>query len=286
MARGKLETVILRSCNIHADVAAVIGKGLREIILKNPLPFTRQMDLSGNPLGVFRGKKKKEGSKYSASQLKSTATATAASYMNLLKKGLRDVGMDTMLGVTSPDSDDEDEKLAGVKKQEEESEFTRLTCGAKSLVNAFLDDSFQKVSDSSTSNAHSTIRLGMRSCFFDHEAADALAALVVEGRDRFGVDILLDVGMNPVLEDEMVRALCVSDSDSELLNEMAERHLDVLEAIKEAEERAQEARYAGKARTSNYQWTEPSLSDEDMEDDSERDNLSESIFMDDDFVSP
>ena len=61
--------------------------------------------------------------------------------------------------------------------------------------------------------------------------------------------------MNPVLEDEMVNALHGDDSDDDRLREMAERHLDVLEALKEAQERAAEVRAMARARVrSRTEW--------------------------------
>ena len=266
MAKGRLEKVKLCSCHIHADVAEVIGKGLRAIMLQKP-GSEFEIDLSGNPLGVLRGKNKKDGGKYSASRLKSTATATAASYINLLKRGLKDVGVDSMLGVTSQDSDDEDENLSGLPKTQEDSdssEFTKKRCGAKSLVNAFLRDFTEKRETGSVSNPLG-IKLGLRSCFFDHEAADALAAMIVEAKDRYGTIVSLDVKMNPVLEEEMVKTLHGDSVDDDRLREMAERHLDVLEAIQEAEDRAAEARSWAQARSAGrgrlQMWEESESSD-------------------------
>lgn len=252
MGKGRLQEVRLRSCHIHADGAEIIGKGLRSIIWQKANQEL-DMDLSGNPLGVLRGKDKKDGGKYSASRLKSTATATAVSYMNRFKKGLKDVGMDNMLGGTSAESDDEEEKLSGEENSEDDdessSEFSKKRCGAKSMANAFLKD-FAEDSKSTPASTGCRVRLGLRHCFFDHEAADALAAMLVESKNRYGAELTIDVAMNPVLEDEMVHALHGQDSDDDRLHEMAERHLDMLEALKEAQERAAEARAMSRARVS------------------------------------
>lgn len=251
MGKGHLRQVRLRSCHIHADGAEIIGKGLRGLVIQKSIPEL-DIDLSGNPFGVLRGKARKDGGKYSASRLKSTATATAASYMNLLKKGLKDVGMDNMLGKSSESDDEEEEKLGGPESSEEDdessSEFAKKRCGAKSMVNAFLRDHDEE-KEPSSSVERCIIRLGLRHCFFDHGAADALAAMLVEAKDRHATAIAMDVDMNPVLEDEMVSALHGDDDADDRLHEMAERHLDILEAIKEAEERAAEERAMARERS-------------------------------------
>jgi hypothetical protein len=268
MGKGHLREVRLRSCHIHADGAEIIGKGLLGIALQKSIPEVVDIDLSGNPLGVLRGKKKKDGSKYSASRLKSTATATAASYMNLFKKGLKDVGMDTMLGVASADSDDEEEKLGGEDNQEEDessSEFAKKRCGAKAMVNAFLKETDQG-KQATASSKPCKMRLGLRGCFFDHGAADALAAMRVEAQDRYGAEISVDIVINPVLEDDMVDALHRDDPDDDRLREMAERHMDILQALNEAQERAAEARAMARARPNGMMWEDNDSADEDNED--------------------
>ena len=132
--------------------------------------------------------------------------------------------------------------------------------------------------------------MGLRHCFFDHEAADALAAMIVEAQDKYGSDILLDVAMNPVLEDEMVNALHGDDVDDDRLREMAERHLDILEALKEAQERAAEARAMARARAqSRREWDEeqeefddygdiPNFDDDSDEEDSAYDSDDEDSY--------
>ena len=274
MGKGRLQEVRLRSCHIHADAAEVVGKGLRSILLQKKVSKL-DVDLSGNPLGVLRGKNKKDGGKYSASRLKSTATATATSYMNLLKKGLKDVGMDTMLGGTSVESDDdEEEKLPGEDNSGEDedssSEFAKKRCGAKAMTNAFLKDLQVTSSKSSPVPISCRVGLGLRHCFFDHEAADALAAMLVMSKDRYGADISIDVAMNPVLEEEMVHALHGGGPDDDRLHEMAERYMDVMEALQEAQERAAEARAVARTRArpqASRRKERSSLYEEDEDDD-------------------
>lgn len=93
-----VSNIVLRSCNIQADGASSIGRALRKLTF---LPHTRHLflDLSGNPLGVLTSE---SSGKYSASRLSSKASATATMYVNqgfnMLKKGLKDVGVDMGTG--------------------------------------------------------------------------------------------------------------------------------------------------------------------------------------------
>jgi hypothetical protein len=107
------------------------------------------------------------------------------------------------------------------------------------------------------------VNLGLRHCFFDHSAADALPAMIVEAKERYGAEIVVDIRMNPVLEDEMVDALHREESEYDRLRDMAERHLDVLEALKEAQERAAEASAMARARAQSEEfWDEPLYEEE------------------------
>jgi hypothetical protein len=53
------------------------------------------------------------------------------------------------------------------------------------------------------------------------------------------VELELDVGLNQVIEDDMVSAL--HGNDQELLHEMADRHMQAMEIIRKSQERAAEA---------------------------------------------
>lgn len=252
IARGRLQNLSLRSCAIYADGAASIGKALRA--LSNRMHDKHEIiriDLSGNPLGVLRGKTKSDEGKYSASRLKSKASATATSYMNqgisFLKKGLKDVGMDVspLLGTQSAESDDEEEKaaaeMAGLKS-DDGADPSKARCGAKALANAFLEeeDGGESLPSSRKSDITCCVHLGLRHCFFDHGAADALAALLVAARRR-GIDLQMDLSLNPILEEDMVQSLQGNAAFGGLLNEMAERYEDAMEAIREARRRASRA---------------------------------------------
>jgi hypothetical protein len=245
----------MRSCNIYADGAAAFGKALRQVALLGPSESrdTLEVDLSGNPLGVLRGKKKDDG-KYSASRLKSKASATAASYVNqgmsFLRKNLKDVGVDVtpIFGGTSAESDDEEEKTL-MERVDEDYDPSKGRCGAKALANRFIEAVEQEVGSRRVSSSFlKRVRLGLRHCFFDHSGADALAALLVTARDKASIDLELDVSLNSILEEDMVSALDGNRDADDLLREMAERHFDALEALKEARARAAQASAAAASR--------------------------------------
>jgi len=248
-----LPEISLRSCGIYADGAESFGKMLQAVIVGCDSDV--RVDLSGNPIGILRGKKK-EGGKYSASRLTSKAGAAAASYLNqgmsFLKKGLKDVGIDAdpVLGSTA-ESDDEVENASGVMGDTagEGPDSSAAKCGAKALSNAFLNQSDGDKKSGKKSLSGRMFRLGLRHCFFDHGAADALAAVLVAAKDEYGVKVDMDVSLNPILEEEMVEALHGEAEREDLLREMAERHQDALEALRYARERAAEAAAAVVAST-------------------------------------
>lgn len=272
MASGRLPKLALRSCGLYADGPAAFGKCLRALAAStsDDTKLDLDIDLSGNPIGVLRGKKK-DGGKYSASRLKSKASATAASYMNqgmnFLKKGLKDVGVDIapMLGAQSSESDDEEEKSGdgmGGEFGNEDADPSKARCGAKSFANAFLGEAeheANKLSFDKSSSARRRIHLGLRHCFFDHSAADALAAALVQAKDEMNVDLDVDVQLNHVLEDEMVHALHGEQDYDDRLREMAERYQEVLEVLRDARERATTAAAGVSARIKAEEQYEASM---------------------------
>jgi hypothetical protein len=90
--------------------------------------------------------------------------------------------------------------------------------------------------------------IALRRCFFDHGAADALAAILVGSKEDLGIDLTIDVDLNPILEDEMISALHGDSGHEDLLREMAERHIESMEALRESRTRAAEASKAAAAR--------------------------------------
>jgi len=314
MEQGRLPTLTARSCHIHANGAAAFGKALRALVAATAKttsqngttatatrPTTIGLDLSGNPLGMLRGKSKRpgEGGKYSASRLKSTATATAASYMNRIKKGLKDVGVsDLISGKGAADSDDEEQLPGEEDESDTESsgsgkDASKKTCGVKTFVNAFLQENDDDVDhdDDQSSDIQATdrnqkgddvvINLGLRHCFLDHGAADALAAIQIEAaraernKGQRKSRVVLDVSLNPVLEEDMVAALHLDVSkkskkraDAYYMDqrvEMAERYIDMLQAIRESKRRAAEAREA-RVRMMQQRRERDRLEDEEEDD--------------------
>ncbi|GKY96102.1 hypothetical protein MPSEU_000570400 [Mayamaea pseudoterrestris] len=235
ISTGKLRYLELRSCHVQADGAAAIGKAM--CVNSGRL----EIDLSGNPIGILLGKSKKDGGKYSAGRLKSHASATAVSYMSqgmgFLKKGFKEVGMDTALGVVSGESDDEEEdamRVAGGLAS------PTWRCGAKALANAFLDE----LDKHGHTTRELSIQLGLRHCSLDHGAADALAAMMIAAREH-DIDLKLDLCMNMILEDDMIAALEGRQEHNDQLVEMAERHMDARDAMRGA---AAKAEAAGQSR--------------------------------------
>lgn len=259
MEKGRLPSAVLRSCNIQADGARLFGASLRECFKGDrPETLDLQLDLSGNPLGVLRGKQK-DGGKYSASRLKSKATATAASYFGMLKKGLKDAGVGFGSTVESDDEEDPEDPEDGGSSNPD---ARKTSCGIKALANALLGKSFppEEHSSPSSTEARRSLHLGLRSCHLDYGAADALAAVVLGCRDELNAAITLDLSMNTVLEDDVLETLQSSDDDEEeTLQEMAERYTDAVEAMLEARQRA----FADESRKDQYWPAEETESDDD-----------------------
>ena len=258
---GCIQNIILRSCHLHADGAACFGKALKAIVVQNCLNVTFDMptrhlliDLSGNPLGLLRKKPKSKG-KYSAGALTSKATATTAAYFNLIgktvQKGLKDFGLaENGYGDTLESDDEEEEKMG---KNDDDDEESKAKCGALSFAEAFVDDDSRgteeltKVEQSDRKSLY--VRLGLRHCSFDTRAAEALAAVLQESRQRYpSLQLKLDLFMNDVLEDDTIAALSGAAGYDDQILEMAENYLDAMEAIREAEELARKAAKAARAR--------------------------------------
>lgn len=233
-------TLILRSCTIQAGGAEWVGTRLREIVHQRGEDCAEEdvhVDLSGNPLGVLRGKAKKENA-YSASRIKSTVTATASAYMTqglgLLKKGLGS-------SFSTLESDDEaEDDLADELEGSVSDEKMPDRCGLKALANAFIDPDTYLDENHSPAPSHfkGTIHIGLRRTFCDTAGAHALAAMIVAARQQ-GVTIHLDMVLNPALEDDMVDAL--HGENEHVLQEMAEQHFNMLEIWQETKQRTAQA---------------------------------------------
>jgi hypothetical protein len=262
LEKGSVNNIILRSCHIHADGAAAFAKALRAIGRRRrnttERPQSLRLDLSGNPLGILRKKVKSSGGgKYSATALRSKATATTTAYMNLIgktvQKGLKDLGMSEGSAGTLESDDDEESKMDG---EEEEEDPSMIKCGALALAGAFLGDDDEEDNENTNTqgpvveNAAEACKVdfGLRHCSFDTRAAEALAAVLQEAKSSMSMDLSMDVRMNQVLEEEWVAALRGDPDHESNLNEMAERYLEAAEAIKIARERSIHAAKVAAAR--------------------------------------
>jgi hypothetical protein len=252
---GCIEHIILRSCHLHAEGAASFAEALQAIARKvqgqsgseATTPKNLSIDLSGNPLGILR-KKSKAGAKYSATALKSKATATTAAYMNLIgktvQKGLKDLGLADSGGFpeSTLESDDEEESKMGKTGEDDDS---KTKCGALSFAEAFIEEDEGMVESSTTykaaneGNQHAmSVELGLRHCSFDTRAAEALAAVLQESRQKYpAMKLTVDLTMNHVLEDDTIAALCGLDGYNDQIADMADSYLDAMEIIREAQER-------------------------------------------------
>jgi Leucine Rich repeat len=237
LEKGCLTSLALRSCSIQADGTELIGKTLKTIALsKNRDRRIVSIDISGNPVGILRGKSEKS-SLYSASALKSKASATASAYlsqgMSFLKKGLGGVGI-----TSNVESDDEEEKQqsASLSPINDSDKSKNMRCGFKSLAIAFLDESYSREALRDVKSPLIKICLGLRRTFCDSAGADALAAMLIAAKDNFiNVKLSLELDLNPVVDDDMINALQGRNDD--LLVEMAERHTEAMEVLRLSRER-------------------------------------------------
>jgi len=264
-----ITNLILRSCNIQADGASCFGNALRVVASQSDISSSsssttvdvkatfRRIDLSGNPLGILTAKKS-SGSKYSATALRSKATATTAAYMNIIGKKIRgiseniigDEGLDTL------ESDDEEES----RMEGDDEDDYKTKCGALSLAEAFIDnEGHTKGMHSGTteesgvkSTTNETIvyfELGLRHCSFDTRAAEALAAVLQESRQKYRrVNLKMDMTMNNILEEDIIACLHGESGYNDQLADMAESYLDALEVLRDARERALKATRLAAAR--------------------------------------
>lgn len=261
---GILRSVFLRSCSVRADGAMAFGQAVKALVMEGR-PVQDQavthIDLSGNQLGVLQQKKKGGGAKYSASLIKSRASATTASYMNFIgqkiRSGLKDAGLDVGFGASAESDDEEDDILATTREQgDDQFDASKARCGAKSfsepIINSAIDSKSTAITNDDQAQGNpnrARCILGMRQCSLDQGAADALAASIIQARsDAAGVELIVDATMNAEIGDSSVLALGGEKSEEMRLQNMATRHLDALEALRIARQRAAEAAEAAAAR--------------------------------------
>ena len=259
--RGLIKNLSFRNDRVYADGFAAFGKAIHQLEVNKVSPVVR-LDLSGNPLGMLRGKQKEKTS------ITKQASSTAASYMKMLKKGFQDVT--STISSQSAESDDEAEAQLG-EEDSDDNDPSHQRCGAKAFANAYITDT-----SSSTGNSNKlSVTIGLRSCSFDHSGADALASVLIKARDH-GTNIDYDVSFNHVLEDEMVSALHGDESHATTLEDMAERYLDALDRLKESQARLSPKRQspAVESEDAGDEWDVPfSLDSRDSDADYEPDEF-------------
>ena len=286
MEQGILEYASLRSCSIGADGSMAFGRVVPKLAFmkRSEMNSTHPLiDLSGNQLGIYRAPKAKKGK----ALLKSKASATTASAFNFLGKkikgGLKDVaGVDISqyLPATSAESDDDfEENDSNIDKKSKDKVdldkmVTSTKCGARAFADALVnsEQNDKHVSEKGDMNDQERASLsgaeysiGMRLCSLDKGGADAFAALIIQAKKLFGLKLSIDASMNSALDTAEILALDNAESDDETLEEMATRHLDALEALRLAQERALEASSANEW-DNVFSWEEDEYIDSFSED--------------------
>lgn len=244
--------LILRSCNIHADGAASFAKALQVVATQGVdasqklslYQRQRSIDLSGNLLGVL-SKKKSSKSLYSATALRSKATATTAAYMNIIGKKIRG----SRSGADYPDTSESDDEEENDGMEDDNEDDLNTKCGALSFAEAFVNDDDRSVIGNTSNETIVQFELGLRQCSFDTRAAEALAAVLQESRQKYkNINLKIDLIMNNVLEDDTISALRGQSGYADRLAEMAENYHDAADILREARERRLRATRIAAAR--------------------------------------
>jgi len=280
-----LRRLSLRSCSVQADGVANVGKMFSSLaskkssnldsITSRSIPI--QVDLSGNAFGSLQEKGESGIASYSASLLKSKASATTASYLNFIgkkiKSGLKDAGLD-IEGLLPPQDQSDDEDGDGRLKKDDDtfddstesnevdyeydaidiaSKYSAPQCGARAFADAIFEDN-NNWDESASITVHKSsaycLQVGMRFCSLDSSSVDGLAAVKLLLRDRYHVDLRVDVSMNKNIESNLISALRSESPsfDESNLNEMSQRYTEARETIRKARERAKQATEAEAAR--------------------------------------
>ena len=284
MGCGKIHSLILRSCNVQADGAKAFGDMIK-VLASKPTIDSVKIDLSDNPLGILR--KVKKGQKYSASAFKSKASATTASYLNFIgkkiKSGLKEVGWDGVAGSSaySTESDDEEDERMGNGESSDSVDPSKARCGAKAFASTIVVGEHELTELTSPVVIMLKCELGLRHCYFDEGAADALASTILQAKERFGIQLTIDVRMSSALEEELVDALAMGGISSRL-EDMSERNMRALEVIRVSELRAIQATDAARRRA-QYDDEEFSSLNFDASEVSGPDSYSENEYTDEEY---
>ena len=254
LSSGAVCNVQLRSCSIRADGATEFGKALVELVKRQPQLSRIEIDISGNPFGISKPKKKK-GAAYSASLLRDKASSNIKFISKSLQSRIKGAGFG--MGLTTAESDDDEEDMGNVMgdilsddEDVEEFDSDRLKAVSRCGARLFSSEILNAVSDDSKSSRAKKLQIfiGMRQCLLDDGAIDALAAAKVHARKANAI-VAIDTAMNTCTDSALTSALKgEEDEDNELLSSSSERHTNEMMRIAEAEERREAAAEVAAAR--------------------------------------
>ena len=224
---GALRCLALRSCSIKWRGAAALGTALGSIISREEGAFKElqaegeiEIDLSGNHLGKKKRKKKKD--------LTSAVSENMMNGMNFigkrLKSGLKDVGLNGLVG-SSLESDDEAELMDAMGSKLAEEQSSSLRCGACEMYEN-LSQELNTIDSEKDADSPFRVILNVRMCNFDDEGMNALGALCALVGDDTTVCLCIDCSMNSgVLDDEEVlSALARGEHMHQDVQDLVERH--------------------------------------------------------------
>ena len=222
---GALCSLSLRSCSIKWQGFAGLGSTFGRMFSSRnnhhaPLESI-EIDLSGNVLGKKEKKKKKKG-------LSSAVSTNMMNSMNFigkrLKSGLKDVGINNIVGSSSLESDDEAEDMDSIGSELAEDQSSSR-CGACE----FYDSLGADLETKSTSDSNLRICLGLRMCNLDEDGINALGAACVLLGDSTKSKLCVDCTMNRdvFIEHDIIELLADGKYEDERLGEIAQTHLDV-----------------------------------------------------------
>lgn len=245
MACGAVRCISLRSCSITSGGAAAFGKTVLSLATRKEIIYDAnlfEIDLSGNTLGI-RPVKKKKG-------FKDKASSHITSFGKTLQKGwkgsLKSAGVG--MGLTAESDDDEEAVMGGLidddgDDQDSVKMYAAATrCGARAFAAEVL-----KMKDGNECLNQMIVRIGFRRCNLDDGAYDSLAAAVNRLKDLRGAHLAVDASLNTI-EAETAAALRGDVKQVNVLNSMAQRHMEALAVLEEAQERAAMAAEAAAAR--------------------------------------
>ena len=243
LACGSVKSMSLRSCKaLQAPGASAFGQAIMSLANRNNCGEFK-LDLSGNHFGTRTVKKKKGAAKYSAK-----ATTSIKFIGKTLTSAAKRFSSDAM-GLTA-DSDDDEEVMGGLVEEEDIDENKIQACGGHAFAGEILRSDqhhmlYHGGQPQPKNNEKASISVGMRQCFLDDGAIDALAASIVAATN---CKLSVDIAMNAV-EEKVVEALMGKESDSKSLSIMAKRHMDFLDRLADSRQRQMEA---AEAATSSF----------------------------------